>query len=99
MLNFYLGANLTDPSSLIVSPFNKTLVKILSTNIAYSNGVPRRFGKNNAAKMIATNDVLAFKIDANPPVVVCCPKVMNKKGKILFNKLMIKRLKKVLKFN
>ena len=45
----YLGAKRTEPSSLIVSPLSNTLVTMLSTNIAYSKGVPKRLGKTVVA--------------------------------------------------
>ena len=46
---YYLGARRTEPSSLIVSPLSNTLVTMLSTNIAYSKGVPKRLGKTVVA--------------------------------------------------
>ncbi len=51
------------------------------------------FFKKIEATIIVKKDVLAFSIEANPPVVNCCPTAISEKGSMLLIRPMIVRLK------
>ena len=47
----------------------------------------------NEANKIVKKDVFALSIEASPPETVCCPYVIKRNGKTLFNIPIIKKLK------
>ena len=50
-------------------------------------------GISKGAINIVSSEVFAFKIEANPPVTVCCPYAISRKGKTLFSIAIINKLK------